>query len=150
MLRPQPLWACWVLGQKKRGKFSVVSYIFQATAPNLKGESEVVRTARRELQASGLAGSLPLGLGKLQRALSNLWREESLGATCGCTTHMSPKQLSLRATCILVLLLTSQLCALRQASVPSSLPGTDQHLFVAFLSGLGQGEAWLGYIWESA
>lgn len=68
----------------------MVFYIFQATAPNLKSETEVVRTARRKLQASGLAGSLPLGLGKLQRAPGNPWREESPGATCGCTTHMLP------------------------------------------------------------
>lgn len=43
----------------------MVSYIFRGIAPNLKGGSEVVKAAKRELQACGLAGSLPLGLGEL-------------------------------------------------------------------------------------
>lgn len=113
-------------------------------------QSEVVRTASRELQAGITGRKLAPGPGQAAEGTWKPLEGREPWSHLWCTTHMSPKQLSLRATCILVLLLTSQLCALRQASVPSGMPGTDQHLFAAFLSVLGQGEHWLGYSWERA
>ena len=65
----------------------------QVPAPNLKSGSEVVRAARRELEARGWGGSSSLGQGELQRVPRSPSKEESPGATpCDCISHVPPQQ----------------------------------------------------------
>lgn len=65
----------------------------QVPAPNLKSGSEVVRAARKELEARGRAGSSSLGQGELQRVPRSPSKEESPGATPrDCISHMPPQQ----------------------------------------------------------
>lgn len=91
-----------------------------------------------ELQTSGLAGSLTLGLGELQRALRGPPREERPRATLGChNSHAS--QAAVLTQDLHSGSAADLLCVLRQAAAPSGLPGADQLLFAAFLSGLGLG-----------
>lgn len=114
----------------------------QVPAPNLKGRSEVVWAARRELKTSGLAGSLTLGWGEPQRVprsplgrrvlVSYPWLHHS-HASQAAFPKWDPTYGSVAAW----------LRVLWQASLPSGLPSPYQQLQAAFLSRRGLGDAQL-------
>lgn len=122
--------------------FRPLALALKVPAPNLKSRSEVMWAARRELQISGLAGSLTLGRGELQRVprsplgrrvlVSYPWLHHS-HASQAAIPKWDPTYGSAAAW----------LRVLWQATLPSGLPGPYQQLHSAFLSRWGLGDAQL-------